>query len=374
VSAIKRAVTAVRSIINDPVERRAYLARLKFLATGTEGVQAWSLEYRAGLHGRFEVSTERIASDAEVIVRSPVKAVHNPLSHLYERRHVYRLSDTIVSTSSGATLMCGTPEPPFFIRESIPWPFESVLAHGLEIPSIGSASADYAGPHAIFPTTSNYYHWLVEDLPMVLRVQAAAPEANLLAYGAGQTNRHGAVAAHIGMQLVAAPLVVHLQEQVLPGRASDSFFIHPRDLAHLRNFGTAFTESKSVSPHKYPERIYVSRSKSRRPLANENELERLLAGAGFAIVHLEELPWIEQIRFFQNARLIVGPHGAGLANLVFANPGSTVVEFTVGYMFNRCFEWISTVAGHRYIPVEADSLPAASSAELLFRDIQRLID
>lgn|GEM_PF-1887942 len=373
-SAIKRAVTAVRSIINDPVERRAYLARLKFLATGTEGVQAWSLEYRAGLHGRFEVSTERIASDAEVIVRSPVKAVHNPLSHLYERRHVYRLSDTIVSTSSGATLMCGTPEPPFFIRESIPWPFESVLAHGLEIPSIGSASADYAGPHAIFPTTSNYYHWLVEDLPMVLRVQAAAPEANLLAYGAGQTNRHGAVAAHIGMQLVAAPLVVHLQEQVLPGRASDSFFIHPRDLAHLRNFGTAFTESKSVSPHKYPERIYVSRSKSRRPLANENELERLLAGAGFAIVHLEELPWIEQIRFFQNARLIVGPHGAGLANLVFANPGSTVVEFTVGYMFNRCFEWISTVAGHRYIPVEADSLPAASSAELLFRDIQRLID
>ena len=261
---MKRAVTAVRSLINDPVERRAYLARLKFLATGTESVQAWSLEYRAGLHGRFEVSAERIASDAEVIVRSPAKAVHNPLSHLYERRHVYRLKDTVVSTSSGATLMCGTPEPPFFIRESIPWPFESVLAHGLEIPRIGSASTDYA----IFPTTRNYYHWLVEDLPLVLRVQASAPEATLLAYGAGQTNRHGAVAAHLGMQLVAAPLVVHLQEQVLPGRASDSFFIHPSDLAHLRNFGTAFTESKNSISGAYPERIYVSRSKSRRPLAN----------------------------------------------------------------------------------------------------------
>ena len=373
-SAIKRAVTAVRSIINDPVERRAYLARLKFLATGTEGVQAWSLEYRAGLHGRFEVSTERIASDAEVIVRSPAKAVHNPLSHLYERRHVYRLRDTIVSTSSGATLMCGTPEPPFFIRESIPWPFESVLAHGLEIPRIGSASTDYAGPHAIFPTTRNYYHWLVEDLPMVLRVQASAPDSTLLAYGAGQTNRHVTVATHLGMRLVAAPLVVHLQEQVLPGRASDSFFIHPSDLVHLRNFGTALTESKSVSPQEYPERIYVSRSKSRRPLANEQELETLLAGAGFTIIHLEELPWMEQISFFQNARLIVGPHGAGLANLVFANPGSTVVELTVGYMFNRCFEWICTVAGHDYFPVEADSLPATSSTESLFRRVQGLID
>ena len=209
---------------------------------------------------------------------------------------------------------------------------------------------------------------------MVLRVQASAPDSTLLAYGAGQTNRHVTVATHLGMRLVAAPLVVHLQEQVLPGRASDSFFIHPSDLVHLNNFGTALTESKSVSPHKYPERIYVSRSKSRRPLANEAELETLLAGAGFAIVHLEELPWIEQISFFQNAQLIVGPHGAGLANLVFANPGSIVVEVTVGYMFNRCFEWISTVADHRYIPVEADSLPAASSAELLFRDIQRLID
>ncbi len=367
-------VAAVRAIINDPVERRAYLARLKFLATGTEGVQAWSLEYRAGLHGRFAVPAERITRDAEVVVKSPATGAHNPLSHLYEPRYVYRLSDTVVSTVSGATLMCGTSEPPFFVRESIPWPFESVLVHGLEIPEVEKVESHFTDPMTIFPTTRNYYHWLIEDLPMVLRANQAVPISRLLSFGPGITDRHRIVANRLAVKLTPSPLVVHLQDQVLAGRASDSFFVHPQDFSMLAEFGKSVVSGLMEPGQDYPERLYVSRGKSRRPLANEDELEALLASAGFAIVHLEELPWIDQITLFQNARVIVGPHGAGLANLVFANPGSKVVELTVGYMFNRCFEWISTVAGHRYFPVEADSLPATSSAKSLFHHVQELID
>lgn len=369
-SLIKRTVSGVRSIVQDPVERRAYASRLKFLATGTGGVQAWSLEYRSGLTGRFAVPVKRLAPDTEVVVRCPDNCrANSPLSHLYERRFVYQIQDAVVSTSSGATHMCGTQVPPFFIRESIAWPFESLLAHGLDLPEVRKAQKAFHGPHMVFPTTRNYYHWLVEELPLVLRAKTTHPDAVLLSYAPGVTERHEAVAALLKMQLTAVPVAIRLQEQVLPGRASDSFFIHPSDLAQLRNFGTAFTESKSVSPHRYPERIYISRSKSRRPLANEAELETLLAGAGFAIVYLEELPWIEQISLFQHARVIVGPHGAGLANLVFANPGSIVVELTVGYLFNRCFEWISHVADHEYFPVEADSSPSTTAKSLAQRVI-----
>ena len=367
-SAIKRAVTGVRSIISDPVERRAYLSRLKFLAKGTEGVQAWSLEYREGLQGQFNVPLARIACDEEVVVRSPDDAAHNQLSHLYERRYVYRLTDTIVSTSSGATIMCGTPVPPFFIRESIAWPFESVLVHGLEIPEVSQVEIRFKDPLTVFPTTRNYYHWLIEDLPMVLRAYRDAPESGLLAYGPGVTDRHRTVASRLGMTMTLAPLVVRLAEQVLSGRACDSFFVHPQDFELLSAFGRSLTDASTAMRPTYPEKLYISRSKSRRPLADEVRLEMLLFAADFEVVHLEDMPWIEQVRMFQRASVIVGAHGAGLANLVFAGPKTTVIELTVGYMFNRCFEWICIVAGLTYLPVEADSLPD-TTAESLARQI-----
>ena len=107
-------------------------------------------------------------------------------------------------------------------------------------------------------------------------------------------------------------------------------------------------------------------------MADEQQLEAFLSAAGFEVVHLEDTQWIEQIRLFQNARVIAGPHGAGLSNLVFARPGTIVIELTVGYMFNRCFEWISHVGGHRYLPMEADSQPGVVTPEDLGRAVLAL--
>ena len=374
-SAIGRVANGVRTVLRDPVERRAYLARLKFLMSGTEGIQAWSLEYRSQLTGRFLVPLERLSPAAEQVIRcEPTCAAGSPLSHLYEQRFVYRLRDTIVSTASGATLMCATPEPAFFVRESIAWPFESVLAHGLEIPDPNRIEDGFTTPQVVFPTTRNYYHWLVEDLPLVLRAKRAVPEAGLLSFSTGITDRHRLVADHLGMSLTPAGLVVRLEEQVLPGRASDSFFVHSEDLALLNDLGTSLAAERQPQRSSYPDLLYVSRSRSRRPLANEEQLEAFLADAGFEVVHLEDTPWIEQIRLFQHARVIAGPHGAGLSNLVFARPGAIVIELTVGYMFNRCFEWISHVGGHRYLPIQADSEPDIITPQALGREIVSLIE
>ena len=368
-----RIANGVRTMLRDPVERRAYLARLKFLMSGTEGVQAWSLEYRSELTGRFLVPLARLSPAAEQVIRcEPTCAAGSPLSHLYEQRFVYQLHDTIASTASGATLMCATPEPAFFIRESIAWPFESVLAHGLEIPNPNGVEERFTGPQVVFPTTRNYYHWLVEDLPLVLRARQAVPACGLLSFSTGITDRHRLVADHLGMQLTPAPLIVQLDEQVLPGRASDSFFVHPDDLSMLNDLGVSLSAASQPERASYPGLLYVSRSRSRRPLADEQQLEAFLSAAGFEVVHLEDTPWIEQIRLFQNARVLAGPHGAGLSNLVFARPGTIVIELTVGYMFNRCFEWISHVGGHRYLPIEADSQPGVVTPEELGRAVLAL--
>ena len=47
--------------------------------------------------------------------------------------------------------------------------------------------------------------------------------------------------------------------------------------------------------------------------------------------------------------MVVGPHGAGLANLLYVAPGSTVIEGVCNRPHvNLCFQWLATVLGHRY--------------------------
>jgi hypothetical protein len=353
VNPLQRAAAAARTVVGDPVGRRAYVGRLKWLMRGSGDLHAHSLEYRAGLTGIWHIPAERSAPDTEVVLHCPEGCgAHAPLSHLYERRFVYRLSRTAASTASGATLMCGSTERPFFVRESITWPFESILTHGLEVPETKQVEEHLAGPAIVFPTTPNYYHWLIEDLPAVLRGHHAAPAAPLLSFRDGITDRHRIVAQHLGAELRSTPLVVALDEQILPGRSSDSWFVHPSDAALLSRLGRELTDHDGTPG---ADRIYISRRGTSRPLPEEEQVEQALRERGFAILRLEEMPWLDQIRAFQHARTIIAPHGAGLANLVFTPAGATVTEITFGLHYNRCFEWICHVAGHAYAKIDGDA-------------------
>ena len=361
---LQRATAAARTVVSDPVGRRAYVGRLKWLIRGTGDLHAHSLEYRAGLTGVWRIPADRSAPDAEIVLRCPDGcSAHAPLSHLYERRFVYRLRRTVASTASGATLMCGSQEPPFFVRESITWPFESILTHGLEVPETKQVEEHVAGSAIVFPTTPNYYHWLIEDLPVVLRGHREAPDAPLLSYRDGITDRHRTVARHLNAEVRPVPLVVAVEEQVLPGRSSDSWFVHPSDAKLLAELGRELTGHDGTPGQ---DRIYISRRGTSRPLPDEEQVEQALRQRGFSILRLEEMPWLDQIRAFQNARTIVAPHGAGLANLVFTPAGASVTEITFGLHYNRCFEWICHVGGHEYIKVDGDA-GASVRHELLSR-------
>jgi hypothetical protein len=371
VPVFRTAYRGAQAVLLDPIGRRTYVARLKWLMNGSEALQAHSLEYRAGLTGRFDVPVERMSPDAELVMHCPEGCgAHAPLSHLYEQRFVYRLHQTVASTVSGATLLCGSAEDPFFVRESITWPFESILSHGLEVPEVKQVAERISGTSVVFPTTQNYYHWLIEDLPLALRAAEVAPDATYLAYSQGITNRHRLVAQHLGLRLMPTPLVVAMDEQVLPGRSSDSWFVHPADARRLHDLGATITGGDAGDA----DRIYVSRRNAARALPCEAQLEALLAERGFAILHLEDMDWADQMRAFRRARIIVGPHGAGLANLVFTPAGARLVELTNGNQYNRCFEWICHVAGHDYRAVDSDAFVDSGDPHRLARLIDEATD
>ena len=68
-----------------------------------------------------------------------------------------------------------------------------------------------------------------------------------------------------------------------------------------------------------PSKIYVRRNSSYRNLTNQNEIEALLRENEFKIVDTEKLSFFDQISYFSNAKVIIAPTGAALANLIFCN-------------------------------------------------------
>ena len=77
------------------------------------------------------------------------------------------------------------------------------------------------------------------------------------------------------------------------------------------------------------ERIYISRkdaTKGNRQILNEAALISLLEKYDFKIVCLGDLPLKQQALAFKGARYVVAPHGAGLANIIHAEPGACFVE------------------------------------------------
>jgi hypothetical protein len=74
---------------------------------------------------------------------------------------------------------------------------------------------------------------------------------------------------------------------------------------------------------------YISRNKrdiSNRRCLNEDELLPLLKEAGFSSYNLDTLTFEQQIKLFRSSEIITGVHGAGLAWLIFCEPGTSVVE------------------------------------------------
>ncbi|MFD1609929.1 glycosyltransferase family 61 protein [Oceanobacillus luteolus] len=75
------------------------------------------------------------------------------------------------------------------------------------------------------------------------------------------------------------------------------------------------------------ERIYVSREDaSWRKVANEPKLMKLLTIKGFKKIVLSSLTVQEQIDIFSSAKVIISPNGAGLANIMFCQPGTKIIQ------------------------------------------------
>lgn len=201
------------------------------------------------------------------------------------------------------------------------------------------------------PEGWNYYHWLFDVLPRVhllerwRRVIARYAVFSRLSAVQQETLALLGIPADQLLPLVPKRRIKchHLYLPSLPGSVGS---YPPWSLAFLRQ---TFLPLAAAIPGRGP-RIYIKRGPSaQRPVLNEADLVATLARRGFVEVSLETLGFLQQVAIFRDAREIVAPHGAGLANLVFTSPGAALLElYSPVSLRPDCYFALAQLAGIKY--------------------------
>ena len=167
----------------------------------------------------------------------------------------------------------------------------------------------------------NYYHWLVHHLPKLLVLEAQGVERLVVIPGAGRLRAviedsiralgidSGGLRSLPDGPAVADPMCI-----VETDRCDPELLRNVRARIAVPRQGAALA-------------VHVSRRTARRRrLANEDEIRRALEERGVESVDAEELTFAEQVSLASRTEVLIGVHGAGLANMLFMSEGSHVIE------------------------------------------------
>lgn len=112
-------------------------------------------------------------------------------------------------------------------------------------------------------------------------------------------------------------------------------------------------------------RIYCSRRSTGlgRCVANEKELLPVLISRGFETVYFEDYSVQDQARLIRDSEVILSPHGAGLSNIIFANPDTKVIELININAVTLTFYPYTLYAGLDYGVLMCDSVDHPTQRE-----------
>lgn len=205
----------------------------------------------------------------------------------------------------------------------------------------------------------NYYHWLGWILPQLQTYQRFVDlkEIDYFYLGRGSLS---------GYKLETLERVGITPEQVIQtGCTGDRLLatvahrtsgggggIDATTMAFCRDlFGDAIAEAQTRPKR----RFYVMRGDvGWRRVLNETEIIDILESYGFEPVSMDGKTVAEQAQLFAEAEAIVSVHGAALTNLMFAQPGTRVLElFPAGY-FVKLYYLLASYAGADYYYLTGD--------------------
>jgi len=203
----------------------------------------------------------------------------------------------------------------------------------------------------------NYGHWFWEDLPRLFNALSHLPKSTrfLVSPFVKPFQKDSLFALGIEPdRLVTQPSNVNTECERLwfatPLGDLDWVVTAP-DV--IRQMAKVLVEALKRPVSRGPELIYISRRalslKNQSRITNEDDFLQELVRLGFEIVTPERLTLKEQVRTFQNAKVILGAFGAGLTNMLFCQPPSMILELQDPFFAPREWYWkLASTLGHEW--------------------------
>lgn len=219
---------------------------------------------------------------------------------------------------------------------------------------------------------NNYFHWLMECLPKLVLIDSLDQFKGMpLLILKGLHKNLEAALKRVNINdhplIYLEPNVAYQVERlVFPSalsRVVDRYFGRPVfdvDIVLSHKWISKVSEllKKDMQSAQNPWRkLFLTRRKGLRAVANLEQLELMLLEQGFEIVDLDGVSLDFQIKLFSQASMIVAPTGAALTNMLFCQSGTKVVILMSNHETTNYYFWsnlgaimkldVTIVAGER---------------------------
>jgi len=185
--------------------------------------------------------------------------------------------------------------------------------------------------------SNGYFHWILEVMPRILLINKIIDDLTNFDYFIVRQknfytleffNKLGINEDKI-IDISKTPYIIFEElivtdsfENYFRNNTQESIPIEPWISQLLQSYFPIEEKSQPVK------KIYIDRNNSLiRKVINYNEVKKILIRHGFQIFQFEEISLNEKISLMQNAKFIISPAGAGLANIVFCMPKTSVLIF-----------------------------------------------
>jgi len=202
--------------------------------------------------------------------------------------------------------------------------------------------------------SGNHYHWITEVLPRLVVVADQLPGYILLLPDMPYVRNVGiklmeyAGLKPLGIEWIQPKEIVKVPELKLITSVILSGRIHDDLMKQVQNRFLNLPQLAQAPPA--TRRIYITRANAtNRRVLNEDEVVAVLKQYNFDVVAFEGLSIDEQMQLANSASIMVAIHGAGLANAIFMQSNTAVLEFRRDKVYhNQCYWHLSSSVGQKF--------------------------
>jgi hypothetical protein len=198
-----------------------------------------------------------------------------------------------------------------------------------------AAAPYYDKSYAIFfnGNLHNYYHWMTEGiLSLDILSRAIGPDSNVNIVLPKSMDINAVFDHRESLRAVGLDRynIVEVAANLIKVREAiwvDRDLVNSMPPSCLKEFRQRVAARYAGSGGSRKRRLLVARKGPTRIIHNIEQIHGFLSKHDFETIYLEGMSVVDQIRLFQSAEFVISPHGAGLANLLFCEPGTKVIEF-----------------------------------------------